>query len=116
MLPRAHRLRRTADIRHVRLRGLRRNHPLLHLYAANTGGAHARFAIAVSARLGNAVVRNRVRRRIREAIRGQLAYVQPGWDFLFVVRDRAVTASFQDLESAVAALLSRAEVLNNRAN
>lgn len=115
MLPRAHRLRRNADIRHVRHTGHRRSHPFLHLFASSSGGNRARFAIAVSARIGGAVVRNRVRRRIREAIRRQLDNVQPGWDLLFVARDKAATASYQELESAVADLLARAGALRSRA-
>lgn len=108
MLPRAHRLRRNAEIRHVRRSGHRRSHPLLLLFAAENNRASARFAIAVSRRVGNAVVRNRIRRRIREAIRQHLDNVQPGWDFLFVARGRAAVASYQELEEAVAELLNRA--------
>lgn len=116
MLPHAHRLRRNADIRHVRRVGQRRSHPLLLLFAVENGQLPARFAISVSKHIGGAVVRNRVKRRIREAIRRQLDNVQPGRDFLFVVRDGAPHASFLELETAVTDLLSRMGALQVQAS
>lgn len=114
MLPHAHRLRRNAEIRHVRRIGRRHSHPLLLLFAAESNWANARFAITVSSRVGNAVVRNRVRRRIREAIRQQLGAVKPGWDYLFVAREGASLASYQDLDLAVRHLLNRCGALNGQ--
>ena len=114
MLPRAHRLRRNAEIRHVRRIGRRHSHPLLLLFAAESDAANARFAVTVSTRVGNAVVRNRVRRRIREAIRKQLGAVQPGWDFLFVARQSASLASYLELDLAVRQLLNRCGVLTSQ--
>lgn len=115
MLPRAHRLRRNVEIRHVRRSGHRRSHPLLLLFAAENDRASARFAITASRRVGNAVVRNRVRRRIREAIRQHLSNVQPGWDFLFVARGRAAVAPYPELEGAVRELLNRTGALRGQA-
>ena len=115
MLPRAHRLRRNAEIRHVRRSGHRCSHPLLLLFTQDNNRASARFAITVSRRVGNAVARNRVRRRIREAIRQHLENVPPGWDFLFVARGGAAVASYQELAEAVAELLNRAGALKGQA-
>ena len=114
MLPRANRLRRNADIRHVHRRGHRRSHPLLLLFAIESNRGGTRFATSVSKRVGNAVVRNRVRRRIREAIRRQLLGVQPGWDCLFIAREGAPLASFSEMEEAVQDLLARVGVLNGQ--
>lgn len=115
MLPRTNRLRRNAEIRHVRRKGHRRSHPLLLLFAIENNRECSRFAISVSGRLGNAVVRNRVRRRIREAIRRRLVSVQPGWDILIVATTGSPSATFIELEEALADLLLRMGILPGQA-
>lgn len=114
MLPRAHRLRLSAEIRQVRRRGHRRSHPLLLLFADEKKQGATRFAIAVSGRLGHAVARNRAKRRIREAIRRQLPGVRSGWDCLFVAREGITEASLSDVEEAVQHLLARCGILDGR--
>lgn len=65
-----------------------------------------RWGISVRTRLGNAVVRNRVKRRLREILRA--AVLPAGWDFVVEPRDAAVaTADFADLGRELAALLER---------
>lgn len=114
MLPRVHRLRRSADIRLVRRRGHRRSHSLLLLFARDKTFGKTRFAIAVSGRIGNAVVRNRAKRRIREAVRRWLPDVENGWDCLFVARPAVVHASYAEIVQAVQQLLSSGGVLDRR--
>ncbi|MFW6042605.1 MAG: ribonuclease P protein component [Chloroflexota bacterium] len=112
MLPQRHRLRRSADIRRVRRHGRRWRHPLLLLFTATNSQETSRFAISASRRVGKAVVRNKARRRVREAIRTQLPRMQPGYDCVFVVRDSLPAASFADVNSAVCQLLQQAGLLD----
>jgi ribonuclease P protein component len=58
--------------------------------------ALARVGITVSSKVGGAVVRNRVKRRIREAVRHELASL-PAVDLVLVARSSAVDASTDDL-------------------
>lgn len=76
----------------------------------------SRFGLVTSKRVGNAVVRNRVRRRLREVLR-QLN-LMPGWDIVFVARRAAATAKYADIEKEVRELLARARLLseNNEKN
>ena len=114
MLPRVHRLRRSADIRQVRRRGHRRGHSLLLLFAYEKKFGKTRFAVALSGRVGNAVVRNRAKRRIREAVRHRLREVRDGWDCVFVARPAVATASFPEIDQAVQQLLTGCGVLDRR--
>lgn len=111
MLPQAHRLRRSDEIRQVRRQGKRWQHPLLTLFARHTAQQPSRFAISVSRRVGNAVVRNRCKRRVREVVRQQLPQIDCGWDCLFVARDQLAGATYQEVEDAVSQLLQGAGLL-----
>ena len=54
------------------------------------------FGISTGKRLGGAVVRNRVRRRIRETLRG-MDRTADGWDVLVVARPASATATYTEL-------------------
>lgn len=58
-----------------------------------------RFGFTITKKIGNAVVRNRIRRRLKHAI-GQLAeeFAQPGYDYILIARRAAVTTHFIDLK------------------
>ena len=69
------------------------------------GRDHDRFGISTGRRLGGAVGRNRVRRRLREILRHAPNDTGHGWDVLLVVRPAAADASFDELRSALERLL-----------
>lgn len=70
-----------------------------------------RCGFAAGKRLGKAVVRNRVKRLLREGVR--LTPIKDGWDMVFIARPAAVEADYHTLGRAVAELLSRARLLAN---
>ena len=72
--------------------------PHLALYARKNGGQVSRLGITASTKLGHAVVRNRVRRRLREIYRIHEDQFLPGYDIVVVARVRAVYAKFSELE------------------
>ena len=65
----------------------------------------SRFGFMVSKRIGNAVVRNKVKRRLREAVR--LTPVKAGWDAVFIARRGTERAGYQELKQATGNLLRR---------
>jgi ribonuclease P protein component len=70
---------------------------------------YSRFGFMVSKRLGNAVARNKVRRRLREVVRQ--TPVKPGWDAIFIARRGAEKASYQSLRQAAQNLLRRTKLI-----
>jgi ribonuclease P protein component len=64
-----------------------------------------RYGISTGRRLGNAVVRNRVRRRLREILRHAPNDTEHGWDILIVARPATTQASFDELRIALERLL-----------
>ncbi|MBI4299258.1 MAG: ribonuclease P protein component [Chloroflexi bacterium] len=71
---------------------------------------HSRFGFSVGKRLGTAVVRNKIKRRLREAVR--LSTVKEGWDVIFIARRGGAEADFHQLRQSVEGLLKRASLLN----
>ena len=84
----------------------------LVLYARKNRSATNRVGITVSKKLGHAVVRNRVRRRLREVYRLNEEKFQPGWDIVVVARTKAVTCDFSALTGAYLALAEKAGLLS----
>ena len=70
--------------------------------AEDEAGADARFGFTVTKKMGNAVVRNRIRRRLKEAVRlaGAKA-ADSGRDFVLVGRRPALDMPFADLVAEV---------------
>ena len=83
----------------------------LVLYARRNREGINRVGITVSKKLGHAVVRNRVRRRLREIYRLNEQRFQPGWDIVVVARVRAVKAPFSRLTASYLSLAEKAGVL-----
>jgi ribonuclease P protein component len=105
---REQRLRTAAEFR--RVRDLARRgfpHRLLVVYAAPNELERTRVGITVSGRVGNSVVRNRVRRRLREAVRVRLHRLPSGTDLVITARPASGEASWAELCQALDSVLSR---------
>jgi ribonuclease P protein component len=70
-----------------------------------------RFGLSTGRKLGGAVVRNRVRRRLRGALRVMAPSFQVGWDVLIIARPGLVEADHDALVGALSRTLRRAGVL-----
>ena len=88
----------------------------LVLYCRRNGSQENRIGLTVSAKLGHAVVRNRLRRRLREVYRLQENQFQPGWDLVVGARSRAVNAPYQKLEKAYLSLADQLGLLIREEN
>lgn len=64
-----------------------------------------RYAISTSRRVGGAVTRNRIRRRIREVLRASMQ-TGPGWDILIIVRPSGAEATFDEIRASLQRLLA----------
>ena len=65
----------------------------------------SRFGISVKKALGGAVVRNRIRRRIREILRRNKTEIPSGWDIVIHPRRSVAQAPFAPLEAELVRLL-----------
>jgi len=103
------RLRRRKDFDTVFRTGRAWHNELLVLRSIPNALEHNRYGFITSKRLGKAVVRNRVKRRLRESVR--VLPANPGWDVVVSAKGKAAEADFHDLNRAVVQLLGRAGIL-----
>ena len=118
MLPAEQRLRENADFRLVYSRGRSHASPVAVLYVLRrTGEREAlapgrRVGFVVSKKQGKAHDRNRIKRRLREAVRLRLLDLADGpFDLVIVGRSRAMDAPWAEMCAALDDLLRRARML-----
>ena len=95
---------RTADFRKVYDHGKRVSSPLFAAFCLEREdgeGCSARLGLTVPRAIGGSVVRNRIKRRLREAFRLHRAELSPQWDIVINPRRTALAAPFADLEQAL---------------
>lgn len=111
MLPKQYCLRHSADIQRIRQSGRSWRHPLAILLVLDSPNDVSRFAFVASRRVGNAVVRNRAKRLLREAVHHRLPAICAGKDCVFIARHRMTSAKFADVDKAVAQLFAQSGLL-----
>ncbi len=73
--------------------------PAVVLYCRKNGTRRNRLGLTVGTKVGKAVVRNRVRRRLREIYRLHEGEFRQGWDLVVVARSRAAEETYRELEA-----------------
>ncbi len=105
--PKRERLRLNRGFARVFARKCRAGDDVLLVYAAKNDLAWSRLGLRVGKRMGNAVRRNYIRRRIREAFRANKAKIPQGFDFVCIALPRAKDPSC-DIALSLCALMARA--------
>ena len=103
------RLRKESEFRAVYAQGKTGAVGSVVLRALRNDLERNRYAFVAGRKVGKAVVRNRVKRRLREIAR--LTPTKQGWDLVFIARAGAGGATYRDLDRSVKGLLRRAHIL-----
>ena len=106
---RERRLTRPRDFAALRSHGRAWSGKLLVLVARPNSLETSRIGLSVSKRIGNAVVRNLVKRRLREAVRR--VDLREGWDILLIARKGAGEADYHTLRRSIRSLCRRARLV-----
>jgi len=103
------RLRKDSQFANVHAKGKTWACESVVLKAIPNGLGWNRYGFVTSKRLGNAVERNRIKRRLREIVRS--APTRDGWDLVFIARQGSKRANYHQLLSSVVKLLHRARLI-----
>ncbi len=85
------------------------SHPIVRVRVLPNQREYSRFGFVVGKRLGNAVVRNRLKRRLREVVRQ--TSVRPGYDLVIMGRANCAGETYDALRQALRELFLRARLL-----
>lgn len=107
-MKREQRLTRTIQFATVYNQGKSWANELLVMKAFPNELGLSRFGFSINKRVGKAVVRNRVKRRLRESV--QSMPWKSGWDVVFIARNTASAADYPQLKKAVEQLNRRAKL------
>ena len=108
-------LKQNHEFRRLYSKGRNAASPYFAVYCRRTGRPYSRLGLTTGVKLGNAVKRNRVRRRMRELYRTNESKLRPGYDIVMVARTRAIFARYSDLESSFLRLMKKLELTLPRA-
>lgn len=110
--PRHERLTRKRDFEAAFRTGRRSVGPLFVCYAVRRESQGRKFGFAVSRKIGTAVVRNRVKRLLREFYRTHRAQIDDDTHIVVVARPASAEISFEQCVRAMRRLLGEVEVLH----
>lgn len=108
---RRYRIQENERFQEIRQQGKSYSNEFLVICILPNALPHSRFGFSINARLGGAVVRNRLKRRLREAMRLRLTMIEPGWDVVVIARRPILCADSHQMDAACARLLRRAHLL-----
>lgn len=109
-MPKVHRLTEAKDFVSTRREGQAWSDEYIVLVVKTNGLDISRVGYSVGRRLGNAVVRNKTKRRLREVVRH--VPIQEGWDFILIARKYASSADYHSFGRSVMSLVRRAGILS----
>jgi len=114
MLPKQNRLKKKKDFERVfkQGKGIKRNF-LLFKFIKNDLGV-SRFGFVVSQKISKKVtVRNKIKRRLRMVLRGELPKIKPGFDGVWVVLKNSERRDFKEIEGIIKEILQKTPLIKN---
>ena len=100
-------LKQNHEFRRLYSKGKSAVSPYFVVYCRKTGRPVNRLGITTGVKLGNAVKRNRARRRIRELYRAHERELLPGYDIVIVARTRAIYGRYAEMERGFRQLVKK---------
>ena len=88
----------------------------LVLYVRKNDVGNTRVGYSITKKIGNSVVRNKIRRRMKEIYRLKFDGIKAGYDLIIIPKKNVVDISYRDLESAMVHILKISNVLKNKSD
>lgn len=114
-MDRSYSLKRHKEFRYTYARGRAQSLSLFTLVYVKNRNETVRIGFSVSKRVGNAVQRNRAKRRMRAALTPLLPRIAGGFNVIFVAKPEVLEAPFSELGAQMETLLKRAGLWRDEA-
>lgn len=108
------RLRKNMEFKKVYKSGKNYWNRNLILFIKKNGDKNTRIGISITKKIGNAVVRNKLKRRIKSINEDYITSIKSGYDIVIIPKKNAVELTFKDLESAVKHIYKISGLLEKR--
>lgn len=113
LMNKKYRLRNNDDFKKVYKKGKNYWNRNLILYIMENDLNHTRIGFSVTKKIGNSVVRNKTRRRLKEICRQNLNNIREGYDIIFIPKKNVVDITYGDLKSAMLHILRKSNLLKD---
>jgi len=114
MLPKENRLKKKKDFKEVFKKGKGFRKDFLFLKIKNNSFKKIRFGFIVSREISKkAVIRNKIKRRLREIIKKELSKIKPGIDGVLIAKKGIEKKDFLEIKEVVFQLLKKAKIFND---
>ena len=112
-MKRKFRITQARDFKHLKIDGRSKHHKLAVLVYIPNDLGYSRVACVTSKAVGNAVMRNLIKRRMKACITSSWNNIKIGWDLVFYARSAGALASYNDWQGAIKYLLRHADLFND---
>ena len=112
MLNRINRLKKRYQFNYVYKSGEHYSSEHIVLYVVSSKTKNIKIGLAVTKKVGHAVVRNRVRRQLREIIKKQIPTLKQSFNIIVVARENVTEASFEKISNEFFKLIKKANLIN----
>ena len=112
MIKKENRLKKNKHFNYIYKNGNHISSSALVLYFLPSKTKSIKVGFAVTKKVGHAVVRNKIRRRLREIVRIHLPNLKQSYNIIVVARENILNFSFEELNHQYANLIKKADILN----
>lgn len=113
MIPKQYRLKKKSDFQRLFKKGKSYAGPYFVLYfIEKEGKGPTKIGFAVSKKIGTAVTRNKIKRRLREAVRPLIPSIKENYDIIIVARSRIKFISFLEIQKQMINMFDKNRLVN----
>ncbi|WP_093214709.1 ribonuclease P protein component [Sediminibacillus albus] len=111
-MKKAHRMKKNEEFQHVFNKGRSfANRQLVIYFLKKDRQSHYRIGLSVSKKIGNAVVRNRIKRYLRQAFHELDERVANNYDYIIIARKPAKDMDFHQMKKSLSHVLHKSKLL-----
>ncbi|HHX22731.1 MAG: ribonuclease P protein component [Tepidanaerobacteraceae bacterium] len=108
------RLTKNLEFKNVYKAGRRWTSPFFTMYIKKNNLNHSRLGVSVSKKVGKSVIRNKIKRRLKEIFRLNLDNIKTGWDIVLSVKPAAISLDYYEIDREVKSLFKRGRIYSGK--